>query len=81
MNEELYEQILDGDFDYSTLDKLIALEREEERKNIGKELLYVANQTAERTKKELIIKACEWLFKNTRFTENDINDFRKSMEE
>ena len=27
----------------------------------GKELVYVANQTAERTKKEMIDKACEWL--------------------
>ena len=27
----------------------------------GKELLYVAQKTAERTKKEVIMKACEWL--------------------
>ena len=58
----------------------------------GKELLYVANQTAERTKKEVIGKFCEWLedvdfemsyidseglFDKERF----INDFRKAMEE
>lgn len=27
----------------------------------GKELLYVAQKTAERTKKEIISKACDWL--------------------
>lgn len=27
----------------------------------GKELLYVAQKTAERTKKEVIINACDWL--------------------
>jgi hypothetical protein len=30
----------------------------------GKELLYVAQKTADRTKKEFISKACEWLEKN-----------------
>ena len=30
----------------------------------GKELLYVAQKTAERTKKEVINGACEWLEKN-----------------
>lgn len=32
--------------------------------NSGKELLYVAQKTAERTKKELKIKAREWLEEN-----------------
>lgn len=32
-------------------------------------------------KKQWINKACEWLFKNTRFTTNDIRDFKKAMEE
>lgn len=31
-------------------------------------------------KQQLIEKACEWLFKNTRFTTNDIRDFKKAME-
>lgn len=30
-------------------------------------------------KQQWIEKACEWLFKNTRFTTNDIRDFKKSM--
>ncbi len=29
--------------------------------NNGEELLYVAQKTAERTKKEIISKACEWI--------------------
>ena len=57
----------------------------------GKELLYVANQTAERTKKEVINKFCEWLedvdFETTYIDseglfdkEQFINDSRKAME-
>lgn len=34
----------------------------------GKELLYVAQKTAERTKKEVINRACEWL-------ENNVNNY------
>lgn len=59
----------------------------------GKELLYVAQKTAERTKKELINKACEWIEKNKHLhkvlsfksliTDWDkfIREFRKAMEE
>lgn len=49
----------------------------------GKELLYVAQKTAERTKKEIISKACEWLLKGGYFVNNTetINDFKKAMEE
>jgi hypothetical protein len=32
-------------------------------------------------KQQWIDTACEWLFKNTRFTTNDIRDFKKAMEE
>lgn len=58
----------------------------------GKELLYVAQKTADRTKKEFISKACEWLEDNLfnypwydneapNFTINDVmNDFKKAME-
>ena len=55
----------------------------------GKELLYVAQKTAERTKKEIINKACEWLKANTNpvfyngsgwTTEEFIANFKKSME-
>jgi hypothetical protein len=58
----------------------------------GKELLYVAQNTADRTKKEIISKACEWLEDNLfnypwydneapNFTINDVmNDFKKAME-
>ena len=63
--------------------------------NAGKELLYVAQKTTERTKKEIINKACEWL-KNTIDDDVFINcgsvikimsanefveHFRKAMEE
>lgn len=37
---------------------------EQAESNSGKELLYVAQKTAERTKKELKIKAREWLEDN-----------------
>jgi hypothetical protein len=32
-------------------------------------------------KQQWIDKACEWLFKNTRFTTNDIRDFKNAMKE
>ena len=56
----------------------------------GKELLYVAQKTAERTKKEVIIKACEWLEEQNKMCmyelemilgKNFINNFKKAMEE
>ena len=58
----------------------------------GKELLYVAQKTAERTKKEIIRKACEWLKLNTNWDDEwdemgrnmdygMIEEFRKAMEE
>lgn len=55
----------------------------------GKELLYVAQKTTERTKKEIINKACEWLEENTNpvfysgngwTTEEFIDNFKKAME-
>lgn len=57
----------------------------------GKELLYVAQKTAERTKKEIISKACEWLKLNTNWDDEwdemgrnidygMIEDFKKAME-
>lgn len=60
--------------------------------NSGKELLYVAQKTAERTKKELKIKAREWLEDNkdnyiidiegeTIVDDAIIEDFLKAMEE
>lgn len=56
----------------------------------GKELLYVAQKTAERTKKEFINKACEWLKEKNELCMyelemilggNFIEDFKKAMEE
>ena len=56
----------------------------------GKELLYVVHKTAERTKKEFIIKACDYLYKLNRMNFNEygkncplvnVSDFRKAMEE
>ena len=59
----------------------------------GKELLYVTEKTVERTKKELINKACEWiedykhlykvLSSGSLSTDWDkfIREFRKAMEE
>lgn len=69
--------------------------REEEIRNNrsnsnGKELLYVAQKTAERTKKEIINKACEWLEEKNKMCMyelemilggNFIEDFKKAMEE
>ena len=60
--------------------------------NSGKELLYVAQKTAERTKKELKIKARQWLENNkdsyiidiegeTIVDDAIIEDFLKAMEE
>lgn len=51
----------------------------------GKELLYVAQKTAERTKKEVIHKASEWLLHQEEMIgisfENDfIERFKKAME-
>lgn len=55
----------------------------------GKELLYVAQKTAERTKKEIISKACEWLEEKNKMCmyelemilgDKFINDFKKAME-
>lgn len=50
--------------------------------NNDKELLYVAQKTAERTKKETINNACDWLLKGGYFVNNTetINDFKKAME-
>lgn len=55
--------------------------------NSGKELLYVAQKTAERTKKEIINKACEWLDSKLKMyagysdTVDLVDSFRKAMEE
>ena len=51
----------------------------------GKELLYVAQKTADRTKKEVISKACEWLLHQEEMIgisfENDfIERFKKELE-
>ena len=55
----------------------------------GKELLYVVQKTAERTKKEVISKACEWLEEKNKMCmyelemilgDKFINDFKKAME-
>lgn len=34
---------------------------------------------AKEEKQQWIDNACEWLFKNTRFTTNDIRDFKNAM--
>lgn len=51
----------------------------------GQELLYVAQKTIDRTKKEVISKACEWLLHQEEMIgisfENDfIERFKKAME-
>lgn len=58
-----------------------------------KEILYVAQKTAEITKKEIIIKACEWIAKNHHLYKELsfgslstdwhklIKEFRKAMDE
>ena len=52
----------------------------------GKELLYVAQKTAERTRKEDIRKACEWLRHQEEmigisFEDDFIERFKKALEE
>lgn len=56
----------------------------------GKELLYVVHKTAERTKKEFLIKACDYLYKLNQMNLNEygkncplvnVCDFCKAMEE
>lgn len=51
----------------------------------GKELLYVCQRTAERTKKEMIEKACKWLGNYAELTGIDFEtikeSFLKAMEE
>ena len=56
----------------------------------GKELLYVAQKTAERTKKEVIINACDWLgnINTDKYMDSGIfqmsdliSDFKKAMED
>lgn len=63
---------------------------DEHPKPNGKELLYVAQKTAERTKKEFISRACEWLEEKNKLCMyelemilgiNFIKDFKKAMEE
>lgn len=48
----------------------------------GKAILYVVNKTVERTKKEIIRKACLWLEARSeyQFTNNFISSFKKYLE-
>ena len=61
-------------------------EWEEVKHPINKQYEEVALEMAEwkdsefaQEKQQWIDKACEWLFKNTRFTTNDIRDFKNAM--
>lgn len=49
---------------------------------VGNALLYVVNKTVERTKKEVIRKACLWLEARSeyRFTDSFINSFKEYLE-
>lgn len=56
----------------------------------GEALLYTATKVAERTKKEMINKACDWLFLNIKYYVNEEGcvdtykldrDFKQEMEE
>ena len=51
-------------------------------KYIGNALLYVVNKTVERTKKEIIRKACLWLEARSeyQFTNNFISSFKEYLE-
>lgn len=48
----------------------------------GKSILYAVNKTAERTKKEIIHKACLWLEARSeyQFTDNFISSFKEYLE-
>lgn len=57
----LYDSIgFDGDI-YSLITETIKWADENPKEHSGKELLYVCEKTYERTKKEFIKKACEYL--------------------
>lgn len=49
---------------------------------VGNALLYVVNKTVERTKREIICKACLWLEARSeyRFTDSFINSFKEYLE-
>lgn len=54
----------------------------------GKELLYICQRTGEITKKEMIMKACEWISQSYtsgvldwKNCDSIIEDFKKAMEE
>lgn len=49
--------------------------------NEGQALLYAVNKTAERTKKAIIDKACEWLRARNVLRNASIERFREEMEE
>jgi hypothetical protein len=95
-SKEYLPDILDGEYSYRA-EFVFGFQKgakwaDENPNSNGKELLYVAQKTAERTKKEFISKACEWLEDNLfnypwydneapNFTINDVmNDFKKAME-
>ena len=63
-SEELYEQILNEDFDYSTLDKLIALERQEAREIAIKEFETWLKQRAETYGNIVdVVRSFDWDYK------------------
>lgn len=91
--EEIFEYLKERNIPITSLEANSIMEgiiwADENPKN-GKELLYVAQKTADRTKKEVIIKACAWLEEKNKMCMYElemilgnkfINDFKKAMEE
>ena len=58
------------------------IQKDLDDKYVGNTLLYVVNKTAERTKKEIIHKACLWLEARSeyQFTNNFISSFKEYLE-
>ena len=88
--EEFANSQVDCEFFDDSLYKgiIIGAKWADENPQNGKELLYVAQKTAERTKKEVISKACEWLGEKNKMcmyelemilVDKFINDFKKAM--
>ena len=49
--------------------------------NEGEALFYAVNKATERTKKEVVDKACEWLRVRNVLTDASLKGFRQAMEE
>lgn len=76
-NEEKAKEIAENQFSwYSEFDDVTSYE---ECYESALEAMQWKDKQHEQEKQQWIDNACEWLFKNTRFTTNDIRDFKNAM--